>query len=435
MCAHRLDMGLEPACVTVCPTEAILVGDLKDPASKVAQTISREPVQVRQPEKNTRPGVFYKGAHQATLDPLAARRPDGGLFAWATQGAPDPQLVTSGHPGRTVSSAAALLSYDVPHQAPWGWRVSLYTWTKSIAAGSFAVPVALAFAGVLAWGNAAVRWAAPVLALAFLAVTGGLLIADLKHPMRFHLIFTRHHWRSWLVRGAFILGGYGAAVALYLVAALTGSMLARQVLGGLGLPLAAACRRLHRVPVRPGQGARHVAEPAASPAPGGAGHAGGRRGHAAAAGLAGARARGNRRRGDPGRRGGRPPGAGRRRDHAAARHGARPAGHRRDDQGQVPRPVRPGNDSSSRPPSPHRGSGPWPPRSPWPGCSATSTPTCRPGSPCRSPATGRPLRGNPRGHQPGRARAPGVGRAGRHRSARGDLLPGREPGAPGRVPA
>ena len=147
LCAHRLDVGLEPACVTVCPTEAILVGDLNDPASKAAQMINREPVQVRKPEKDTRPGVFYKGAHAATLDPLAARRPDGGLFAWATQGAPDPQLVTSGHPGRTVSSAAALLSYDVPHHAPWGWRVSLYTWTKSVAAGGFAVPVALAFAG------------------------------------------------------------------------------------------------------------------------------------------------------------------------------------------------------------------------------------------------------------------------------------------------
>jgi len=240
MCAHRLDVGLEPACVTVCPTEAILVGDLNDPASAVAQAVNREPVQVRRPEKNTRPGVFYQGAHQATLDPLAARRPDGGLFAWATQGGPDPQLVTSGHPGRTVSSAAALLSYDVPHQAPWGWRVSLYTWTKSVAAGAFAVPAALALAGLLPWGNAAARWAAPLLALAFLGLTGGLLIADLKHPERFWMIFTRPHWRSWLVRGAFILGGFGAAVGLYLVAALAGLTGARQVLAAFGLPLAAA---------------------------------------------------------------------------------------------------------------------------------------------------------------------------------------------------
>jgi Fe-S-cluster-containing dehydrogenase component len=240
MCAHRLDIGLEPACVTVCPTEAILVGDLNDPGSKVARIIEREPVQVRRPEKETRPGVYYKGAHQATLDPLAARRPDGGLFAWATQGAPGQRLVTSGHPGRPTSSAAALLSYDVPHHAPWGWRVSLYTWTKSIAAGGFGIPVLLALAGYLGWGNPAVRWAAPGMALAFLAITGALLIWDLKHPLRFYLIFTRHHWRSWLVRGSFIIGGYGGVVALYFLAALAGETGARQVLAGIALPLALA---------------------------------------------------------------------------------------------------------------------------------------------------------------------------------------------------
>jgi hypothetical protein len=233
-------MGLEPACVTVCPTEAILVGDLNDPAAPVAQAIQRDAVQVRRPEKETRPGVYYAGAHQATLDPLAARRPDGGLFAWATQGPVGAQSVVSGHPGQPASSAAALLSYDVPHQAPWGWRVSLYTWTKSIAAGSFAVPVALALAGELGWSNPAARWAAPMLALGFLAVTGALLIADLKHPRRFYLIFTRRQWRSWLVRGSFVLGGYGGVVTLYLVASLAGWTGAGQALAGIGLPLAAA---------------------------------------------------------------------------------------------------------------------------------------------------------------------------------------------------
>jgi len=240
MCAHRLDAGLEPACVTVCPTEAILIGDLNDPASPATQAIGREPVQVRRPEKGTRPSVFYRGAHEATLDPLAARRPAGGLYAWATQGAPDPHQVTSGHPGRPTSSAAALLSYDVPHQVPWGWPVSLYTWTKSVAAGGFALPVLLAFTGYLSWRNAAVRWAAPALALAFLAVTGALLIADLTHPLRCYLIFTRHHWRSWLVRGALILGGYGAVTALYLAAALAGAAGAQQVLGGVALALGLA---------------------------------------------------------------------------------------------------------------------------------------------------------------------------------------------------
>jgi hypothetical protein len=39
----------------------------------------------------------------------------------------------------------------VPHQAPWRWRVSLYTWTKPAAAGGFAVPVLLAGTGYLSW--------------------------------------------------------------------------------------------------------------------------------------------------------------------------------------------------------------------------------------------------------------------------------------------
>jgi Fe-S-cluster-containing dehydrogenase component len=29
-CAHRVDIGLEPACVVVCPTQAIMIGDRND---------------------------------------------------------------------------------------------------------------------------------------------------------------------------------------------------------------------------------------------------------------------------------------------------------------------------------------------------------------------------------------------------------------------
>ena len=244
MCAHRLDLGLEPACVTVCPTQAILVGDLNDPAGPAALAIERGPVQVRRPEKRTRPRVFYAGAHQATLDPLAARRPDGGLLAWATVGddAAAARQPGAGSPGS--SSAAALLSYDVPHQAPWGWRVSMYTWTKSIAAGSFAAPVLLAMLGFLRWSDAVVRLAGPAVALAFLGVTGLLLVWDLKHPGRFYLILTRHQWRSWLVRGTVALLGFGAAAAGYLLAGLaglgTGALALALAWAGLALAAAAA---------------------------------------------------------------------------------------------------------------------------------------------------------------------------------------------------
>src|SRR5260370_36255453 len=166
LCAHRLEVGLEPACVTVCPTQAILVGDLNDPDSAVAEIINREPVTVRRPEKGTRPGVFYKGAHQATLDPLAARRPDGGLLAWATQGGEHgPGYVAAGHPGRPNSTAEALLSSDVGHHAPSAWRVSLYTWTKSVAAGGLLVPLLLVLAGRPGRGCPRPPGAAPRVAL------------------------------------------------------------------------------------------------------------------------------------------------------------------------------------------------------------------------------------------------------------------------------
>jgi Ni/Fe-hydrogenase subunit HybB-like protein len=59
----------------------------------------------------------------------------------------------------------------------------------------------------------------PLVALAFNALTGILLIADLKRPERFRFIFTHGNWTSWLVRGAYILVAHGAASVLWLVLA------------------------------------------------------------------------------------------------------------------------------------------------------------------------------------------------------------------------
>ena len=230
-------MGLEPACVVVCPTEAILVGDLSDHDSKVTRIVNREPVNVRRPEKETLPKLFYKGAHQATLDPLAAKRPAGNLFMWSEQ-QEGPEIVTSGHPNYSNTSAAALLSYDVPHSLPWDWRVSLYTWTKGIAAGAYLIPLLLILFGLMSVNSPLWLWVAPILSGAFLALTGALLIWDLEHPERFHLIFTRPQWRSWLVKGAFIIAGYSAVLALHFLASLYGSTRLQLWLIVPGLPLA-----------------------------------------------------------------------------------------------------------------------------------------------------------------------------------------------------
>jgi len=243
-CAQRIDVGLEPACVVVCPAEAILVGDLNDPTSKVAQIINRGPVQVRRPEKETRPGVYYKGAHQATLDPLAARSPEGPVYMWSEKESGS-MIVESGHPNHANSSAAALLAYDVTHRAPWDWRVSLYTWTKGIAAGAYIVPLLLLMAGTIGASGPLWQWATPILAGGFLGLTGLILLADLEHPERFIYIFTRPQWRSWLVRGALIISAYGVVLGLHVAMTVLTVLgpgnqfaAAQSMLAVVGLPLA-----------------------------------------------------------------------------------------------------------------------------------------------------------------------------------------------------
>lgn len=231
-CSHRIDSGLEPACVTVCPTQSIFVGDLNDPNSRVAQVVQREAVMVRRPEKQTRPKLFYKAAHQATLDPLAADRPAGGNFAWAQQ----PQgsdIVPSGHPVSGTSAAAAKLSYDQAHRSPWDWRVSTYTWTKNIGSGVYLLALMLVASGMIEAGNPLWRWVAPIGGGFFVAVTCLLLIADLAHPFRFWLIFWRPQWRSWLVKGGVILVAYSVLLLVHFIASIAGAM---AVTTGLMIP-------------------------------------------------------------------------------------------------------------------------------------------------------------------------------------------------------
>lgn len=81
-CAHRVEGGLEPACVVACPTEANIFGDLDDPRSKISQYVAEHrDTRVRKPEKGTRPTHFYTGGGSVHLDPLASRREEGpGLF-------------------------------------------------------------------------------------------------------------------------------------------------------------------------------------------------------------------------------------------------------------------------------------------------------------------------------------------------------------------
>ncbi|MHB9002047.1 MAG: 4Fe-4S dicluster domain-containing protein [Thermoanaerobaculia bacterium] len=222
-CAHRLEVGLEPACVVVCPTEAILIGNLHDASSKVARYVNRDVVAVRRPEKETKPKLFYKGAHQATLDPLAAKRPGGGIFMWSEQPAQSSHTVLGGHPYGPNNMAAAMLAYDMPHRAPWGLPVTAYVWTKAIAAGSYLVASSLLLLGQIDPACAFWRWTSPLISAVFLAITLLLLVGELEHPERFYLVLTRPQWRSWLARGGVILTAFAAILGIHLLMSFLGS--------------------------------------------------------------------------------------------------------------------------------------------------------------------------------------------------------------------
>jgi formate-dependent nitrite reductase membrane component NrfD len=105
---------------------------------------------------------------------------------------------------------------------PWGWKVSAYLWTKSIAAGALLVPALAVLAGLASPGFL-LGAAPPVIALLFLAITTGLLVFDLKRPDRFHYILFKGNRTSWLVWGAWILMAYGVVAMLWLVGVATGS--------------------------------------------------------------------------------------------------------------------------------------------------------------------------------------------------------------------
>jgi Fe-S-cluster-containing dehydrogenase component len=58
-CTHRLEKGLQPACIAGCPAKARYFGDLDDPLSEVSHLIrERRGVQL-QAELGTEPSVYY----------------------------------------------------------------------------------------------------------------------------------------------------------------------------------------------------------------------------------------------------------------------------------------------------------------------------------------------------------------------------------------
>ncbi len=249
-CAHRVDIGLEPACVNVCPEHAIISGDMDNPDTEISQLLGRETVTVRREAKGTHPNLFYIDGDQASLNPIATDRPSVTLWGAQTRGVghfahkteklafDNGDLLSALADEKTTGIVAPQKSVDVlmnngsprrVYDAPnkgllWGWEVSGYVFTKAISAGAFLVPLL----GVLLLDKLHVQtgfletigqfYVGIVLSLVFLLITTALLVKDLDQPKRFLYVILRPQWKSWLVRGGYALTLFGGALTLLLVA-------------------------------------------------------------------------------------------------------------------------------------------------------------------------------------------------------------------------
>jgi Fe-S-cluster-containing dehydrogenase component/formate-dependent nitrite reductase membrane component NrfD len=212
-CANRVENQLRPSCVSVCPTECRIFGDLDDPASEVARIVQREAFTVRKPEKGTGPKVFYIAAEESAIVPEAAVRPliyKEGAVHLRPLGTPVPNDEAPGAPR---------VDYDVPHGKPWGTDMVLYLLFKAVSTGAMLAAALLWWMG---FDGPLPTIAASALSLVFISLTAVVLIADLERPERFYYILTRSNWRSWLVLGAWLLTAHGALSAAWLGAAWLG---------------------------------------------------------------------------------------------------------------------------------------------------------------------------------------------------------------------
>ena len=215
-CSHRTDIGLEPACVVVCPEHAIVSGDLSDPRSEISRLVAKHPVTVRKPEQGTQPKLFYIEGSAVNLVPTETERTP------ATYAAADVLSLQGGVQSGPLQIAGtraehmAQVGYNAQHQAPWHWPVPAYLVTKGIGAGILGL---LATAWLLgAPFSASVAIVGTLLGLVMLGATTGLLVLDLEQPQRFLYILTRPNWRSWLTRGAVFLIGLSAVAGAWFAA-------------------------------------------------------------------------------------------------------------------------------------------------------------------------------------------------------------------------
>ncbi len=244
-CGHRTELGLEPACVVVCPTHAIISGDMDDPGSEISHVLAKNQVTVRKPEQGTAPKLFYINGSDISLHPTATERtPEtymwadviplhevtadhsrsngkGGNGKFASSGAPLRAVQDQGTPeggpiqiGGRMADHMVQVAYNAQHKVPWHWPVPAYLVTKGIGAGIFMF-LSLGAITRLFTLDGLTNILMGFLSLLFIGITTGLLVYDLDRPERFLSIVLRPQWKSWLARGAILLIGFSIVAGIW----------------------------------------------------------------------------------------------------------------------------------------------------------------------------------------------------------------------------
>jgi len=268
-CAHRLDVGLEPACVVVCPEHAILAGDLNDPASEISRQLATAQATVRKPEQGTGPKLFYINGNDWSLHPSAAATHDSYLWAdkiteqntnpyerislqlpvlqpalenagysennlerngrrlapgksrKSKSGTPIRTPRAQGRPlngpvqiGGRVAEHMVQTAYNAQHKIQWHWELPSYLVTKNIAGGLFMLLSLGAGLGAFTFDSLAFL-AAGLTSMIFMLLTVILLIKDLAQPKRFLNVLLLPQWKSWLARGAYIMVTFTVVAGLW----------------------------------------------------------------------------------------------------------------------------------------------------------------------------------------------------------------------------
>ena len=76
-CVHRVDQGLEPACVETCPVEALRFGDIDDQATPLSRFLRTHDHFSLLEETGTKPSVFYVGGDPPSSEAEEIDRVEG----------------------------------------------------------------------------------------------------------------------------------------------------------------------------------------------------------------------------------------------------------------------------------------------------------------------------------------------------------------------